>query len=59
MSQAAVEDALHELDKITFASAVTDERERCARIAEGQAEFIGGELFEKLCHDIAKLIREQ
>jgi hypothetical protein len=36
------------------------ERERCARIAEGQAEFYGGfETHEWLCNRIAALIRAQ
>ena len=34
------------------------ERERCARIAERQAEFVAGGSHEKLCHRIASLIRE-
>ena len=59
MPQSAVEDALHELDKLMVRSAVSVERERCAKIAEGQAEFIGGKLYEKLCHDIAALIRKR
>ena len=36
-----------------------EERERCARLAEGQAEFVAGESHERLCHHIAKLIRER
>lgn len=37
--------------------AVSRERERCAQVAEGQAEFVAGETHERLCHSIAKLIR--
>ncbi len=36
-----------------------EERERCARIAEGQAEFVAGETHERLCQHIAALIRTQ
>lgn len=38
--------------------AVAAERERCARVAEGTAEFVGGVNFENICHKIAANIRE-
>lgn len=40
-----------------IAEAVAEERERCAKIAEGMAEYVSGETHERLCGEIAKQIR--
>lgn len=37
---------------------VAAERERCARIAEGTAEFVAGNTHERLCATIAAAIRD-
>lgn len=44
-------------DELTAAFDMTAERERCAKIADGLAEFVGGESHERLCHTIAAHIR--
>lgn len=43
-------------DPLGTKAAVASERERCAKIAEGLAEFMG-EAYERLCHTIAAHIR--
>jgi hypothetical protein len=44
-------------DMALVSAAIRTERERCARVAEGQAEFVAGDTHEKLCNHIADLIR--